>query len=210
MMMPLLVFLLGLQGPTQPQFDRQQQQLDRVQQQLDRVQQQVQGIGTELDKTTDLLSRELKANCSAEVQWQPGPLKISNLIVPVKASLFSLVSAPMDACLPAEIRITATYFTDAGNFVCSGNLSVGQTNLAQNTYFEFRPYELELFAKWRDRPTLEQSTHHRLLCHDIEGLEVPYPAGQASSMRIFATVFPKRGGLSTVHIEIPLPRLPRP
>ena len=207
MIIPVILLFLGVfgpQGPTQQQVDQQGQQLEQQRQQLDRLQRQTDALSTELSRTQQLLINELKPTCSAGVRWE---INGENSIAPnqpLRASLFSTVSMPADGCLPGEVRITATYFAGSSTFICSGSVSVSQAMTTQNTFFEFRPFELELFVKWRDRPTWEQSNNHRLICFDYEGLEVRDPALKASTLRIYATVFGKRGGLATSEIQFKL------
>lgn len=208
-MFTLLFLLLGFQNPAA----QLEQQLNQQQQQLDRLQQQTQALAAELNQTQQLLLRELKPECSVEARWE-GP-QSGGLIPTVgqnpgafRATLFSVVSIPEDTCLPAEIRITAAYY-QGSEFVCSGSVSVLQTSPVQTTVFEFRPFELELFAKWRDRQTWEQSNYHRLICYDLEGLEVRDPALRSGTLKINGSVFGKRGGLATAVLQLGIP-LPPP
>ena len=126
------------------------------------------------------------------------------LLIP---DVFAMASNPSEACLPADIRITATYFDPMDLFVCSGTVTISQSAHVQNTSLEFRPYELEVFLKWWDGATLKQQA---LLCRDYQGNEMRNPTDFAASLRVYATVFPKRGGLSTSEIQINLPRFQRP
>ena len=198
MVLPFLVLLMGLQDNSQ--------QLAEQRAQLNRLQQEVERMSTELSRTQAMLQNELKPVCSSESRLQAGSLRLTDAITPVRVNLFSLVSAPTESCLPAEIRITATYFDPADAFVCSGTVGILQSAQIQNTLFEFRPYESEVFLKWWDGPTLRQQL---LICRDSQGNELRSPADSATSLRIFATTFPKRGGLSTSEIQLSLPRFQR-
>ena len=204
MMYPLLFALLGLQ-----QNAVEQQQLERMEQTLQQVQQaqrQISELRQSMDQVRTLLANELKPVCSADVRWWPvSSTRPIDPQTPVSYSLLSTVSAPADACLSAEIRITVNYF-DAGGFVCSGGASLSQREAIQNFSFEFRPLTVEYFFKWRDGPTWEQSNYHRLICYDREGLEVREPGAQSASVKMFATVLPKRGGLAIAEAEFALPR----
>jgi hypothetical protein len=113
-----------------------------------------------------------------------------------------MVSTPGD-CLPADIRMTATYFAVNDTFVCSGTVVVMQLQHIQNTSVEFRPYEVETFLKWWEGATLKQQA---LICRDFQGNEVRNPSEYALSLRVFASVFPRRGGLSTSEFQVSLPR----
>lgn len=195
MVLPLLILLVGLQ-------DNSQQAAE-----LNRLQQEVQRLSGELNQTQKLLRDELRPMCSSESQFQAGVLRVVDTVTPVRANLFSMVSTPQDTCLPAEIRVTATFFDPTGNFVCSGTLAISQTAHIENTLFEFRPYQPENFLNWWDGPTLRQQI---LVCRDYKGDELRNPTDYATSLRIFATVFARRGGLSTSEIQLNLPRLQRP
>jgi hypothetical protein len=193
MVLPIIVFLMGLQG-------------NQVSGELNRLQGDVQRLKEELDATQRLLREELKPVCSAESRVHAGELKIVDTITPIRANLFSMVSSPADSCLPAEVRVTASYFDPMGSFVCSGTLELNQATPIQNTVVEFRPYELETFLKWWEGATLREQL---LVCRDHQGNESRSPTDSATSLRIFVTVFPRRGGLSTAEIQLDLPRLQR-
>jgi hypothetical protein len=179
---------------------------NQVSGELNRLQGDVQRLKEELDATQRLLREELKPVCSAESRVHAGELKIVDTITPIRANLFSMVSSPADSCLPAEVRVTASYFDPMGSFVCSGTLELNQATPIQNTVVEFRPYELETFLKWWEGATLREQL---LVCRDHQGNESRSPTDSATSLRIFVTVFPRRGGLSTAEIQLDLPRLQR-
>ena len=191
MVVPFLVLFLGLQDNSA---------------EVDRLRQDVQKLSSELSRTQAILQNELRPMCSSESRLQTGDLRITSADAPVRANLFGMVSTPSDSCLPADIRISVTYFDSTGAFVCGGTATISQNSHVQNTLFEFRPYELEVFLKWWDGPTLKQQM---LLCRDYQGNEMRSPADSSASLRIYATIFPKRGGLSTAEVQLTLPRLPR-
>jgi hypothetical protein len=177
-------------------------QQDRDQGEIFRLQGEVRRLATELDKTQAVLQAETRPFCSAEIRVQGGALRITDPDIPLRANLLSMVSTPGD-CLPAEIRMTATYFAANETFVCSGTVTVLQFQHIQNTSVEFRPYEIETFLKWWDGATLKQQT---LVCRDFQGNEVRTPSEYAISLRIFTSVFPRRGGLTTSEFQVNLPR----
>jgi hypothetical protein len=179
---------------------------DNTRGEVDSLRQEVQRLSSDLNRTQTLLQNELRPMCSAETRLQSGDVRITGADAPVRANLFSMVSSPSESCLPADIRISATYFDASGAFVCGGTAAIVQSLSIQNTLFEFRPYELEVFLKWWDGPTLKQQM---LMCRDYQGNEMRNPAEFAASLRIYATVFPKRGGLSTAELQLSLPRLQR-
>jgi hypothetical protein len=117
-----------------------------------------------------------------------------------------MVSTPAD-CLPADIRITGTYFGALDSFVCSGTVVMPQTQFVQNTFVEIRPFETEVFLKWWDGATLRQQT---LVCKDYQGNEVRNPSDVGTALRLYISVFPRRGGLATAEVQLNLIRPPRP
>ena len=202
MITPVLLILLGFQQ-SNAQLEQRTEQLS---QQVSQVGREVAAIRSSLDQVQNFLRDDTRSVCSAEVKWQQ-VTAAANLDPqsPVKVSLISMVSLPREACLNAETRIPANYPASGGTFLCSGSVSLGQVDTVQNTYFEFRPVLLDYFAKWRDAATWEQSNFHRMICYDREGIEVRDPASQASTVKLFATVLPKRGGLATDEVQITIP-----
>jgi len=194
MVLPFLVILLGLQENSQQLAE------------LNRLRQDVQRLSSELTNTQTMLQNELRPVCSAESRLQAGDLRITSADTPVRANFFGMVSTPSESCLPADIRMSVTYFDSTGAFVCGGTATIVQNSHIQNTLFEFHPYELEVFLKWWEGSTLKQQG---LQCRDYQGNELRSPADSAASLRVFATIFPKRGGLSTAEIQLTLPRLSR-
>jgi len=193
MVLPFLLLIAGMGVPQQEA-------------EIGRLQSDVQRLSSELTRTQALVQNELRPMCSSESRFQAGDLRIYGADTPIRTNLFSMVSTPADACLSAEIRITATFLDSAGAFVCSGTSTIPQSAHVQNTFLEFRPYELEVFLKWWDGPTLKQQA---LVCRDYQGNEMRVPTESAGLLRIYATVFPKRGGLSTSELQIAIPRFQR-
>jgi len=198
MIFPLLVLLMAQQDNSQ--------QLAAQRAQIEKLQHEVENVTAELRQTRTMLQNEMKSTCSSESRLQTNNLKVVDAATPVRLNLLSIVSNPSDGCLPAEIRFTATYSDPSEVFVCSGNVGVGQSMPVQNILFEVRPYEPEVFLKWWDGPTLRQQS---LVCRDYRGIEVRSPTDYASSVRIYVTALPKRGGMSTSEFEISLPRIQR-
>ena len=191
MVIPLLILMLGIQDNSA---------------EVGRLQGEVQRLSSELNGVQRLVQNELRPMCTAESRFQPINLRITNPQTPLLANLLGMVSNPADSCLPADIRVTATYFDPADTFVCSGTVTIPQAAAVQNTMLEFRPYELEVFVKWWDGATLRQQA---LVCRDYQRNEMRSPGDAASSLRLYVTVAPKRGGLSTNEIQVTLPRFPR-
>jgi hypothetical protein len=199
MIFPYLILMLGLQDNSA--------EIASQRAEINRLQQQVQTITTELNRTRAQLESETRPYCSSQSRFETNSVRITDRAMPIRANLFAMVSTPAEHCLPAEIRITATYFDPAGVFLCSGTVTVIQSAHIQNTSVEIRPYDSEVFLKWWDGPTLKQQT---LLCRDFKGDEIRSPTDQATSLRLYATAFPRRGGLSTSEMQINLPVFARP
>src|SRR5436190_21645802 len=134
MVLAILVLLLGLQDSSQQQAAE-----------LNRLRQDVQRLSSELTQTQTMLQNELRPVCSSESRLQAGDLRITSADTPVRANFFGMVSTPSESCLPADIRVSVSYFDATGAFFCSGTASIAQSSHIQNTLFEFRPYELEVF-----------------------------------------------------------------
>ena len=144
--------------------------------------------------------------CSAEIHVTGAGSRVVNPDRPLTANVLSMISSPTD-CLPADLRITATYFGAGEAFVCNGTVTVSRPRFVQSTAVEFRPYELEVFLKWWDDATLKQES---LVCLDYQGKEVRNPADRASTVRLYISVSPRRGGLATEELTIALVPAPKP
>jgi len=201
MITSLLFLFLGLQ-----QDSTAQEALSRANQAM----QQATDAQRQISELKQTVTNETKPGCSAAVRWQiANSLASSDPQSAVVGDLISMVSNPRDVCLEAEIRITANYYAENGVLICSGFSSVPQTDSVQNIHLEIRPLLLDYFLKWKDGPTWEQSTFHRLLCYDYNGIEVHDPVPQAKVLRVIATVLPKRGGLASEELQINIPQQPR-
>ena len=147
MMIQLLFLLLAPQQQTVQNFERQQRQIEQIQQQLQ--QQQLQ-----LGRLLQMLERSA---CSAEILWVNGAeqkIVPSDSAAVVRLSLFSTISKPPDVCLPAEIRVTASYLDASSNLICSGtveNLAI-QNTLTGTINLDIRPWDLREFSRWRNEP----------------------------------------------------------
>ena len=198
MIFPILVLLVGLQDNSQ--------QLAEQRAQINRLQQEVEKVTAELKQTRTMLQNEMKSTCSSESRLQTNNLKVADAATPLRLNLLSMVSNPSDGCLPADIRVTAAYSDPSEVFVCSGSVAISQSASVQNILFEVRPYEPEVFLKWWDGPTLRQQS---LVCRDYQGIEVRSPTDYASSVRVYVTALPRRGGMSTSEFQLSLPRIQR-
>jgi hypothetical protein len=212
MITSVLFALLGLQQPATAQaVEMTLQRVAELQGQVNDLRTRVtelRGQVSDLTRTNEQIRSEIQkvSNCEADVQWLP--LSASRAVdpqAPIAISLLSAVSKPDESCLGAEVRITANYYDAKGAFVCSGSLGVPQSVNVQNHIFEFRPMALEYFMKWRDGQTWDRSNYHLLKCFDYDGIENRDPAPMAASVRLNATVLPRRGGVARSEITFTLP-----
>ena len=216
MMTSLLLFLMALQPSQQieQQMQRQQQQLEQVRRQLEQQQQQ-------LDRMLGLLERQSQGDrrepprplpvCSVEVRRVNGTevRKVpANAGAVVPMNLFSTVSRPVDGCLPAEIRITASYLDASDNLVCSGTVesTAIQSALTQSINLEIRPWNLREFVRWKNEPPQTNSGPKRLVCVNPEGTAetTSEELERVFSARVRATILPAGGGMSTTEIHLNL------
>ncbi len=146
--------------------------------------------------------------CSAEVLWTVGekPLTASRSAPWRTLTLFSSVSLPAARCLPAEVRLTASYFDANDDLLCSGTVedAARQGVSTQTTTFEVRltnPFE---FVRWRSGP---RATALRWLPFDCSrpdgtGDVTQGELDRATSVRLYATVLPPNGGAATGMLQI--------
>lgn len=169
-----------------------------------------------LDQIRTLRQDELKPGCTADASWRfaSPPQGAWDAQPVVTLTLLSSVRVPRDSCLPAAVHVRVNYYDGGGAFVCGCDTVLTQRDATQNTYFEIRPLNIEYFFRRHDGPTGEQSDSRRLICYDRRGFEIREPNDRSASVKVFATVFPKSGGLAIAETTIPLPRpiapLPRP
>ncbi|PYS34899.1 MAG: hypothetical protein DMG14_28360 [Acidobacteria bacterium] len=204
---PLALIALEPQQLEQ-QLQRQQQQLEQVRRQMEQQQQQ-------LDRMLDVLERRDQqrtvAVCSVEVRRVNGTdvRKVPpNAAAVLPFNLFSVVTRPSDGCLPAEVRITASYLDAADNLVCSGAVEgiAIQTSLTQSINLEIRPWNFREFARWRNEPPQTNSGPKRLVCVNPEGTAetTSEELERVVSARVRATILPAGGGMSTTEIQLNL------
>ena len=193
--------------------------MQRQQQQLEQVNRQLEQQGRQLDRVLGALEPQTVRRdeqkplpvCSVEVRRVNGTDKrnvpaSAGAVVPL--NLFSTVSRPADGCLPAEIRVTASYMDAADNLVCSGtveNIAL-QTSLTQSINLEIRPWNFREFARWRNEPPQTNSGPKRLVCVNPEGTAETSTEelDRVFSARIRATILPAGGGMSTTEIQLNL------
>jgi hypothetical protein len=213
MLIPILLFLWPAQGqqPVEQQLQRQQQQLEQVSRQISQQQQQ-------LDRMLGVLERPPKPeenrpliSCSVELRRVGGADKRSvptNATAVIPFNLFSVVSRPADGCLPAEVRITASYLDAADNLVCSGTVEniARQTAFTQSVNLELRPWDLEHFVRWRNEPPQINSGFKIMSCLNPEGTagSTNEELSRVTTARVRATILPIGGGMSTTEILLNL------
>src|SRR4051812_41816571 len=116
MITPLLFLFLGLQqnngnGATSADVNQLRQEVQQTQRQVGDLKQSLDQIRTQLK---DIVV------CSGEIRWLslgPGaPTADAQKAIPM--SVLSTVSTPAEACLNADVKITANYYDQRGMFVC--------------------------------------------------------------------------------------------
>lgn len=149
--------------------------------------------------------------CASEVRWMNcGESKVFSKENGsfLHLNLFTTASKPADMCLPAEIRLTVTFFDREEDFICSGVIenAATQGTHTQSTNIEIRPLNTLEFVRWRNGPRPTAVRPKRLLCMNPDGL-AEIPAGElerATLLKIHATVLPRSGGVSTAECRVGL------
>src|SRR5215831_16492720 len=122
--MTMRLFLFWLMFQSQPLRQQMEQEFRRQQAQLDQMQNQFQ---QEIGRVRQLIEKQQQdpktPGCSAELRWVTGgqDLKVAaNADAVVGMNLFSTVSRPSNACLNAEVTLSASYLDPTENLVCTG------------------------------------------------------------------------------------------
>jgi hypothetical protein len=208
MIVPIFLLLMVPQQPIEQELQHQQQQLEQIHRDLQQLQKTLeasekQAPQEKADQTRSICSVELRRVNGAEQRRVP---RNSAAVVPL--NLFGTISRPMESCLPAEIRVTASYLDANDNLICSGvveNIAF-QDALTQSVNLEIRPWNFREFVRWRNEPPQINSGPKRLVCLNPESTAeaTPEDLDRAFSARVRATAFPKAGGLSTTEIQLNL------
>src|SRR5436190_3644853 len=157
MIIPLLVLFLGFQSQQELESRLQQKQ-----QEIDHLNTKV----TDLTRTVDQQDQELRRPfCSAELRVVGSNIAGSvsaEALVPI--NLYSTVSKPANTCLPAEVRVAASYLDAFDNLICSGVVEnvASQSNFIQSVNLFIRPWNLQEFVRWRNEPAQHNSDFKRL------------------------------------------------
>jgi hypothetical protein len=214
----MIISLLFLLLPGEPQ--QPDQQMLRQQQQLEQVHRQLQDQQRQLDRVLNLLETQDRdprdppkpfVICSVELRRENGSdnRKVPpNVAAVVPLNLFSTVSNPDSGCLPAEVRVTASYLDNADNLVCSGTVEgvAFQTALTQSINIEVRPWNFREFVRWKNEPPQVNSGAKRLVCVNPEGTAeiTSQEFERVFIARVRATILPVGGGMSTAEIQLNL------
>jgi len=193
----------------------QQEQLEAKLRQAEQEISQLRGeVRQQMDHVKDTLDRhEREINkpiCSAELFWTSGsedrkvaasPSSLASL------NLFSIVSKP-SSCLPAEIRVTASYMDAGDNLVCSGVVesAANQGSATQTVILDIRPWNLREFVRWKNEPPQVNSGPKRLACFNPDGVAeaTDQELARVTYVRVRTTVLPQNGGMSTLEIKLSL------
>ena len=209
-MIPILLMLATLQQAqqTEQQAQRQQIQLEQLRQELQQQREQLGKLLQTMERQGQKQEQQ-RPVCSAEIRRVNGteqrrvPLN-GSAVTPL--NLFSVVTKPIDACLQAEIRVTASYLDANDNLICSGVVEdvAAQNNLTQSINLEIRPWNLREFVRWRNEPPATNSGAKRLVCVNADGLTeaTSEELARVALVRVRATVLPQGGGMSTIEIQL--------
>src|SRR5919197_6743652 len=110
-MTPLLFFLILGGAQAEQQMQRQMQQLEQLGRALEQQRQQFDRVLGELEKMSQANRGETRAVAICSVELRPVNGADARKVPPnpaavVPLNLFSTVSQPASACLPAEVRVT--------------------------------------------------------------------------------------------------------
>ncbi len=185
----------------------------RQQQQLLEVQRQLQESQATLDTIEQEQQALAKLSCAAELQSIGGDAVrtvSAGDAVAVRIDLFGTVSLPPDTCLPADIRMTVSYLDSNGTPICTGIIDrvAVQREPTQHIGMEIRPWNFTQFVWWRNQPLETNTGPVNLACMNPDGVGQVLAAQleRVVSVRIWTTVLPPGGGLSTVELALGLQR----
>jgi len=200
MTFPLLLLLLAFEPQQQTQMDQIHQELLQQRQQIGRL---LELLGKDQKQAAParVCSAEARAVGSTDQKRVP---MTPTAVVPF--NLFSVVTKPEEACLEAEIRVTASYLDATDTLVCSGVVEnvATQTTLTESINLAIRPWNLREFVRWTNEPPQSNSGAKRLICINAEGLSEARSEelARVTSIRVRATVLPRGGGMSTIEMQI--------
>lgn len=198
MTIPLLFVLFAVEPQQQTQMEQIQQELMQQRQQMARL---LDSIEKSQKQVVPVCLAEIRAVGSPDQRRVP---LTTTAVLPF--NFFSVVTKPIESCLNAEVRVTASYLDADDALVCSGvveNVAM-QTSLTENINLEIRPWNLREFVRWRNEPPQTNSGAKRLTCINPDGLSEARPEelSRVTSVRVRATVLPRGGGMSTIEMQV--------
>ncbi len=144
--------------------------------------------------------------CRTDVRWTtstPQAAEISRSAPSQTLTVFSAIG--QTACQPADLHLTAAYFDGNDDLICSGTLAIAeQQTLLQTTAIELHVMNLTQFARWRNGPQKTTSHFAPLVCTNADNTAAAQPVDleRAVSMRLYATVIARYGGLATADLRV--------
>ncbi len=147
--------------------------------------------------------------CVADARWSNTNASLTyskQSQVPISVSLLAHVSKG-SACSNAEVRVTATFLTDAQQFICSGTIPQAMTmgSEVQTFNLEVRPFMQQDFLRWRNQPGIRGlQTGKRLNCMSLDGTSDlgDIDRSRAAWVHIAVAVLPPGGGLAVIEALI--------
>ena len=156
------------------------------------------------------VGQEVKVDpvCTADARWAAAsPVTVSRSAPLRSFTLFTTVSQP-SACAAAEILLTAAYFDVSDRLICSGLVKdiAHQNTATQVTALEVRATNTLEFVRWRNGPEATSSHFKRLDCTNGDGTALVQPTEleSAVTLRLYATVLARFGGVSTAELQVVL------
>jgi hypothetical protein len=201
MAIQLLFLMLAAQPQQQTQMDQIHQELLQQRQEIGRLMELLDQKNQKQAPSAPICSAEIRAVGSLEQKSIP-----PTAVAAVPFNLFSVVTKPVDSCLQAEVRVTASYLDANDTLVCSGVVenAATQTSLTESINLEIHPWNLREFVRWRNEPPQMNSGAKRLICINADGLSEARSEelARVTSVRVRATVLPRGGGMSTMEMRI--------
>jgi hypothetical protein len=158
---------------------------------------------------SDSASSEVVGPCIANARWTNTNANLTyskQSQTPVSISLLTHVSKGR-RCSSAEIRVTATFLSDAQEFICSGTIQQAMTTSseAQTFNLEIRPFTQNDFLRWINQPGnrgVQQGK--RLNCMSPDGTAEIGDINRikANWIHVALAVLPDGGGLAVLEALI--------
>jgi hypothetical protein len=212
MLIHILALFLGLQSQQELESQIRQRQLE-IEQLAGLLREERRQAG-ELKQVVARQEQELRRPfCSADLSFVGASaprIVAANPNASVSVNLHGTVSRPANVCLPAEIRVTASYLDAADNLICSGVVEniASQTSSTQSINLLIRPWNMQEFVRWRNEPPQVNTGYKRLSCMDADGLSEANTEAleRVRTVRIRVTLLPAAGGISAAETMFQLQR----